>query len=93
LFNRFLDYKDFEHISKDDIIKYLGSLRKNEEKDPTHKWIGTFNTRQMALLKFFRWLYNQNEPDNKKWITPPCMQGIRQLLRKVPIQTLRHLDQ
>lgn len=36
----------------------------------------------MILNKFFRWLFNQNEGDSKKWITPPCMQGIRQLSKK-----------
>jgi integrase len=82
LFNRFLDYKHFQQVSKDDIAEYLGSLRKTEDKDPNHKWIGTYNSRQGVLMKFFRWLYNQNEPDSNKWITPPCMQGIRQLLRK-----------
>jgi hypothetical protein len=81
-FNRYLAYKSFERITKDDVLNYLASLRRPETDDPTHKWIGTFNVRQMILNKFFRWLYNQNEGDNKKWITPPCMQGIRQLSKK-----------
>jgi integrase len=81
-FSKYLDYKNFELITRDDIIRYLNSLRKSELSDPTHKWIGTYNTRQMILSKFFRWLYNKNEFDSKKWITPPCMQGIKQLPRK-----------
>jgi len=43
----------------------------------------------MVLNKFFRWLYNQynyehnnGELDQKNWITPACMQGIKQLSRK-----------
>src|SRR4029079_8572420 len=36
----------------------------------------------ILLLKFFRWLYNSNEPDHKKRTTPPCMQGIRTLPRQ-----------
>ena len=36
----------------------------------------------MILLKFFRWLYNPDEPDQRKRITPPCMQGIKKLPRK-----------
>lgn len=48
-----------------------------------HKWIGTYNTRQMVICKFSRWLCNYHtEPDSNKWITPPCIQGIRQLPRK-----------
>ena len=36
----------------------------------------------MILTKFFRWLYNPDEPDQRKRITPPCMQGINKLPRK-----------
>jgi hypothetical protein len=81
-FNRHLAYKSFERITKDDVLSYLASLRKSEADDPAHKWIGTHNVRQMILNKFFRWLYNQNECDSKRWITPPCIQGIRQLSKK-----------
>jgi hypothetical protein len=83
LFNRYLDYKQFQLITKDDIRNYLNSLKKQESQDPTHKWIGTYNTRQMVISKFFKWLYNyQDEPDSSKWITPPCVQGIKQITRK-----------
>lgn len=81
-FSKYLDHKNFHLITRDDIIGYLNSLRKSESSDPTHKWIGTYNTRQMILSKFFRWLFNKNEFDSKKWITPPLMQGIKQLPRK-----------
>jgi hypothetical protein len=33
-------------------MDYLNSLRKTESDDPNHKWIGTYNTRQMAINKF-----------------------------------------
>jgi integrase len=85
LFNEYLSYKNFEKIAKEDIIYYLNSLRKKESDDQTHKWIGTYNTRQMVLSKFFRWFYNRDqnsESDHDKCITPSCMQGIKQLLRK-----------
>jgi integrase len=84
-FSRYLQYRDFEKITKNDIVEYLNSLRKTDLDDPTHKWVGTHNTRQMVLSKFFRWLYNQykgNESDQKKWITPECMQGLKQFIRK-----------
>jgi hypothetical protein len=32
----------------------------------------------MILNKFFRWLYNSNEPDSRKRITPPCMMGYKE---------------
>jgi hypothetical protein len=36
-------------MTKDDIIDYLGTLRKPESEDNTHKWMGKYNTRQMVL--------------------------------------------
>jgi integrase len=69
-------------MTKDDILEYLNSLRKFSTVDPTHKSVGTWNARQMLLLKFFKWLYNPNEQDHKKRDTPHCMQGIKQLPRK-----------
>jgi hypothetical protein len=63
-FNRHLAYKSFERITKDDVLGYLASLRKSETDDPTYKWIGTHNVRQMILNKFFRWLYNRSEGDS-----------------------------
>jgi integrase/recombinase XerD len=74
--------KSFEDMTKDDILAYLNKLRKPESDDPTHKWIGTYNNRQMLLNKFFRWLYNPDEPDHRQRITPPCMRGIKRLPRK-----------
>ncbi len=85
LFNRYLKYKDFEKITKIDITDFLNSFRKSESDDPARKWMGTYNIRQMILSKFFRCLYNQhlyNEVDQKNWTTPPCMQGIKQFIRK-----------
>ncbi len=82
LFNRYSSYKDFTKITKNDILDYLNSLKRSESDDPTHKWINTYNTRQAILSKFFRWLYNQDEPDHKKRETPVCMNGIKQLIKK-----------
>ena len=77
---RYLRYKPFENISKQDILDYLTSLKKPEDLDPQHKSIGTYNSRQMILLKFFRWLYNPNESATRR-LTPDCMIGIKRLPR------------
>lgn len=69
-------------MTKDDILNYLGSLRKSDLLDSKHRWIGSYNARQMIFLKFFRWLYNSTESDSRKRMTPPCMQGVRRLPRK-----------
>ena len=33
--------KNFHEITRDDIISFLNTLRKNETDDPIHKWNGT----------------------------------------------------
>jgi integrase len=82
LLSRFLNNKSFKDKTKEDILDYLNNARKPESIDPLHKSIGTWNNRQILFLKFFRWLYNANEPDHKMRITPPCMQGVKRLPRQ-----------
>ncbi len=73
---------DLRQMTKQDILGYLNSLRKPFDRDPSQRWVGSYNGRQMILSKFFRWLYNSDEPDQRRRATPPCMKGIRQLPRK-----------
>jgi integrase len=79
---KFLDFKDFDEITKNDVFSYLNRFRKSEEDDPHHGWIGTWNNRHIVLLKFFRWLHDQDNPDIKNRKYPDCMQGIKRLGRK-----------
>ena len=74
--------RSFRDMSKNDVLSYLNSSRKSVSEDSSQRWIGTYNGRQMILLKFFRWLYNPDEADQRKRITPTCMQGIRRLSKK-----------
>lgn len=78
----YLENKSFSEMTKEDILDYLNSIKKSSELDPTHKSIGTYNGRQMVFSTFFRWLYNQGEPDCRKRITPPCMNGVKRLPRQ-----------
>ena len=55
---------------------------KSVTENPASKWIGSYNGRQIISTKFFRWLYNPDEPDHRNRITPSCMQGIKRLARK-----------
>ena len=71
----------FRQLSNQDILQYLNSGRKSMEDDKTQRWIGSYNNRQMILLKFFRWLYNTGEMDSESRKTPKCMHGIKQLRR------------
>ena len=44
MFSRFhKNNKLFTKMKRKDILSYLNSLRKSDEIDPLHKWIGTYN--------------------------------------------------
>jgi integrase len=89
--SRFHSIKNFKEMNKQDIVNYLNSLRKPISQDPMQRWIGTYNVRQMILHKFFKWLYNPSEPNQKKRNTPACMIGIKKLPTKVK-SPFRHTD-
>ena len=70
----------FKNMTKEDIQHYLNKLKKDEEQDPTHKWIGTYNSRYNIFLKFFKWLYQPNK-QAKERKNPKCMKSIKPLTR------------
>ncbi|MFY9798700.1 MAG: hypothetical protein WAJ93_23680, partial [Candidatus Nitrosopolaris sp.] len=80
--SKYLNHKSYRIMTKQDILEYLNSLRKPVSDDPMHKSLGTYNGRQMVFLKFFRWLYNPDEPDQRKRTTPLCMMGVKSLTRR-----------
>ena len=82
LSNFFDDTLSFREMAKQDILNYLNSVRKSINEDEIQRWIGSYNVRQIILNKFFRWLYNPDEPDQRKRVTPKIMSGIKQLARK-----------
>jgi hypothetical protein len=71
----YLKNKPFRDITKYDIMQYLNNLKRTVLDDPTHKSIGTYNSRQMIFLY-------PDEPDHKKRITPTCMSGVKRLSRQ-----------
>ena len=48
---KFLNYKNFKEITKQDILDFLNNKRKPESIDPTHKSIGTWNNLQILFSK------------------------------------------
>lgn len=44
---KFLDFKDLDEMTKEDIFSYLNKFRKSEDDDPCHRWIGTWNNIHM----------------------------------------------
>jgi hypothetical protein len=78
---KFVRYKDFLNITREDVLCYLDNLRQPETSDPFHKWVGTYNLRRIILPKFFKWLYYPNE-DSKKRKIPTFVENIPMLKRR-----------
>jgi hypothetical protein len=57
IFSKFNKNKTFSIVTKSDILAFLNSFRRNETTDQMHRWIGTYNTYRIHLLRFFKWLY------------------------------------
>jgi integrase len=68
-------------MRREDIIAYLNSVRKTDEQDPMHKWIGTYNLYLTVLIRFFKWLYSP-EVNPKNRARPKVVDNIPQLKRK-----------
>jgi hypothetical protein len=73
--------KLFKDLTRTDVLEFLDSYRKNETIDPLHKWIGTYNTYRMHLLRFFKWLYTPDIESTKRQ-KPPVVENIPALRRK-----------
>jgi integrase len=73
--------KNFNKMTREDILLYLDSLRRPDESDPLHKWIGTYNLYTVLLIKFFKWLYYPNIESNKR-PKPQVVENISRLKRR-----------
>jgi integrase/recombinase XerD len=73
--------KSFKEMLREDILLFLDSFRKDENSDPLHKWIGTYNQYTVLLIKFFKWLYYSDIEPNKR-PKPQVVENIFQLRRK-----------
>jgi integrase/recombinase XerD len=49
----------FDINSKEQILAFLDTKKKNDEEDTEKKWITTWNSYLVRIKYFFRWLYNQ----------------------------------
>jgi integrase/recombinase XerD len=73
--------KNFNDVTREDIISFLNTLRKNETDDPNHKWIGTYNLYLMTIDTFFKWLYYpKTEPKERP--KPEVLLNVKRLKRK-----------
>jgi integrase/recombinase XerD len=72
-------------------LDFQTSLRRSEEADPLHKWVGTYNQFLQVLKPFYKWLYAP-EQEGKIRKLPPILEGINQLHRKeVPTYTAKDM--
>ncbi len=72
---------NFKTARREDVISFLDSFRKPETVDPLHKWIGTYNSFRVHLLRFFRWCYSPvMEPSKRP--KPAVVDNIPELKRK-----------
>jgi integrase/recombinase XerD len=81
--------KKFEDLTKEDIISFLDNHRKPEDEDPLHQWIGSYNIKCSAILRFYKWVCYRHTEDPKKRNElsrlekkPECTRGIRELKRR-----------
>ena len=44
----------------------MNRFRKQDSEDPTHKWIGTYNSNLIHVVKFFKWLHYPNIEPTKR---------------------------
>jgi hypothetical protein len=87
--SRITNQKYFKDMTDNDIFHYLDSSRKPESQDSLHKWIGSYNTKRIIIIRLFKWLYYQgiDTPKRRNELSrierkPECIMDIPQLKRK-----------
>jgi hypothetical protein len=76
-----IDRKGFKDFTRADVITFLNKFRKEDFEDPTHKWIGTYNTHLVHVTKFFKWLYCPDIESTKR-PKPKVVQNLPKLRRR-----------
>ena len=59
--------KYFKDMTKEDILDFLNTRRKSMLEDPSQKWIGSYNGRQIVLNKFFRYYDNSKDVEARRY--------------------------
>jgi integrase/recombinase XerD len=79
--SEYFKQKPFEQLTREDVLSFLCKFRKTEDKDPLHKWIGTYNLKREILRQFFTWL---NDPNIERSYRsrPKIMENIPKFKRK-----------
>jgi integrase/RNA polymerase-binding transcription factor DksA len=73
--------KSYKDMTRDDILTRLNDLRKSEEEDRKHRWMGTHEQNIRHLKRFYKWLYYPlMEPEERP--VPEQMQNVKPFRRK-----------
>lgn len=58
----------FEDMKREHILSFLTRLRKTEEQDRRHRWIGTHNQNLIHINRFYKWLLFCLTSERSIWI-------------------------
>jgi integrase/recombinase XerD len=70
-----------KQVGREDFEDFQSSKRKNENEDPLHKWVGTYNQFLRSLKPFFKYVYYPDLPPKERTL-PDLIKGINPLKRK-----------
>ena len=78
LFARHLDGKPFADVTREDIIEFLDTKKKNQQDDPDEKWKTTWNSYCNRIAGFYFWFVNQHKTsDPDEWEMPAIVSTIK----------------
>jgi integrase len=83
--------KSFKDMTRRDIVDFLDRLRKPEQVDPLHKWIGSYEISRIVLLRFFKWLHYPDVVPHNKRPKPAVVENIPKIKRR-EISTYKPTD-
>jgi integrase len=78
--SRIKSRKEFKDFTRADVIAFMNQFRKEDSEDPTHKWIGTYNSNLIHIIKFSKWLHAPNIESTKR-PKPEVVQNLPKLRR------------
>jgi integrase/recombinase XerD len=79
--SRYHKGKPFSKMKRADIISFLDTVKKTDDQDPMHKWIGTYNLYLTCVTRFFKWLYFPGE-NHRSRPKLKAIENISQLKRR-----------
>jgi hypothetical protein len=75
---------------REQILTFLNTKQKDENLDPSKRWITTWNDYLGTIKHFFRWLYNQRGKEElipaSEWETIQLVQIKKKPIKKLYIQ-------